>query len=124
PATWSRTSATSRTDFASGPTASLYGLSGITPARLVKPLVVLIVAREANAAGFDSELQVSVPKASVTRLVETATALPPLEPAVLSEGSYALPIVPATELIPNSPNGNSSRFALPRITAPPLRMLA
>src|SRR6266508_2452491 len=65
PATWSRTSATSRTDFASGPTASLYGLSGITPARLVRPRVVRMVARDANAAGFDRELHVSVPKATV-----------------------------------------------------------
>src|SRR5260221_5025800 len=118
PATRSSTSATSRTDFASGPTASLYGLSGITPARLVKPRVVRIVASDANAAGFESELQVSVPNATVTRLVEAATALPPLEPDVLSVGSYALPIVPATELIPKAPNGDSAKFALPRITAP------
>ena len=81
-----------------------------------------IVASDANAAGFESELQVSVPNASMTRLVEVATALPPLEPDVLSVGSYALPIVPATELIPKSPNGNSSRFALPSITAPAPRM--
>src|SRR5207237_10712231 len=108
PATGSRTSATSRTDFARGPTASLYGLSGITPARLVSPRVVRIVASDAKAAGFDSELQVSVPNASVTRLVDVATALPPLEPEVLSVGSYALPMVPATELLPKSPNGNSS----------------
>ena len=59
----------------------------MTPARLVCPRVVRIVASDANAAGFDSELQVSVPNASVTRLVATATALPPLDPAVLSDGS-------------------------------------
>ena len=46
----------------------------MTPARLVSPRVVRIVASDANAAGFDSELHVSVPKASVTRLVDTATA--------------------------------------------------
>src|SRR5206468_5580061 len=91
PATLSRTSATSRTDFASGPTASLYGLSGMTPARLVSPRVVRIVASDANAAGFDSELHVSVPNASATRLVDTATALPPLDPDVLSDASNALP---------------------------------
>jgi len=39
-----------------------------------------MVASDANAAGFDSELHVSVPNAIVTRLVDTATALPPLEP--------------------------------------------
>src|SRR5439155_2730944 len=124
PATRSRTSATSRTDFAIGPTASLYGLSGMTPARLVSPRVVRIVESDANAAGFESELHVSVPNASATRLVATATALPPLDPDVLSDGSNALPIVPATELIPKSPNGNSSRFALPSITAPPCRIAA
>jgi hypothetical protein len=59
----------------------------MTPARLVKPRVVRIVASDANAAGFDSELHVSVPNATVTRLAATATALPPLDPAVLSDGS-------------------------------------
>ena len=124
PATRSRTSATSRTVFTSGPTASLYGLSGITPARLVRPRVVRMVASDANAAGFDNELHVSVPNATVTRLAETATALPPLDPAVLSDGSYALPIVPATELIPKSPNGNSSRFVFPSTIAPARRIAA
>src|SRR5439155_25182543 len=124
PATWSMTSASSRTDLAIGPTASLNVLSGMTPARLVKPRVVRIVASDANDAGFDSELHVSVPNASVTRLDATAVALPPLDPAVLSDGSNALPIVPATELIPKSPNGNSSRFALPSTTAPARRIPA
>jgi hypothetical protein len=59
----------------------------MTPARLVSPRVVRIVASEANAAGFESELHVSVPNASVTRLDATAVALPPLDPAVLSDGS-------------------------------------
>ena len=86
--------------------------------------MVRMVASDANAAGFESELHVSVPKPSVTRLVETATAVPPLEPAVLSDGSYALPIVPPTVLIPKSPNGNSSRFVLPSTTAPARRMPA
>ena len=71
-------------------------LSGMTPARLVRPSVVRIVASDANDAGFDSELQVSVPKPSVARLVATAVAVPPLEPDVLSDGSKALPIVPPT----------------------------
>jgi hypothetical protein len=48
---------------------------------------VRIVASDANDAGFDSELQVSVPKASGARLIATAVALPPLDPAVLSDGS-------------------------------------
>ena len=49
--------------------------------------MVRMVASEAKAAGFDSELQVSVPKPSAARLVATLVALPPLEPAVLSDGS-------------------------------------
>ena len=61
--------------------------SGITPARLVSPRVVRMVASDANAAGFDSELHVSVPKPSAARLVLTSVALPPLDPAVLSDGS-------------------------------------
>jgi hypothetical protein len=87
PVTRSSASATSRTDFAIGPTASLYVLSGITPARLVSPRVVRMVASEANEAGFESELHVSVPKPSAARLAATAVALPPLDPEVLSEGS-------------------------------------
>ena len=62
-------------------------LSGITPARLVKPRVVRMVASDAKPLGLDSELHVSVPKPSAARLVATAVALPPLDPAVLSEGS-------------------------------------
>ncbi len=77
----------SRTVLPIGPTASLKVLSGITPARLVSPRVVRMVASEAKPLGFESELQVSVPKASAARLVATAVALPPLEPAVLSDGS-------------------------------------
>ena len=42
-------------------------MSGITPARLVSPRVVLIVASEAKPAGFDSELHVSVPKPRAAR---------------------------------------------------------
>src|SRR5438874_2272425 len=107
-----------------GPTASLKVFSGITPARLVNPRVVRMVASDANDAGFDSELHVSVPKATVTKLDATAAALPPLDPAVLSDGSNGLPIVPATLLMPKSPNGNSSRLALPRTTAPARRIPA
>ena len=99
-------------------------LRGMTPARLVRPRVVRIVASEANDAGFDSELHVSVPKPIVAKLVATAVAVPPLEPEVLSVGSNALPIVPPIVLIPKSPNGNSSRFALPSITAPARRIPA
>ena len=83
-----------------------------------------MVASDANEAGFDSELQVSVPNATVTKLADTATALPPLDPAVLSDGSYALPIVPPTVLMPKSPNGNSSRFVLPSTIAPARRIPA
>src|SRR5687767_5586643 len=81
-----------------------------------------MVSCDANDAGFESELHVSVPNAIVTRLVDTATGLPPLEPDVLREGSYALPIVPPTALMPKSPNGNSSRLALPNTIAPPRRI--
>ena len=87
PVTRSSASATSRTDFAIGPTASLNVLSGITPARLVSPRVVRMVTSDAKAAGFESELQVSVPKPTAARLAATAVALPPLEPEVLSDGS-------------------------------------
>ena len=79
--------ATSRTDLAMGPTASLKVFRGITPARLVMPRVVRMVASDAKAAGFDSELQVSVPNPSAARLAATAVALPPLEPDVLNDGS-------------------------------------
>ena len=46
-----------------------------------------MVASDAKPRGFDSELQVSVPKPSAARLAATAVALPPLDPAVLSDGS-------------------------------------
>ena len=39
-----------------------------------------MVASDAKPAGFDSELQVSVPKPSAARLAATAVALPPLDP--------------------------------------------
>ena len=54
----------------------------MTPARLVSPRVVRIVASDAKPLGFDSELQVSVPNPRAARLVATAVALPPLDPAV------------------------------------------
>ena len=44
----------------------------------MRPRVTRIVASDAKAPGFDSELQVSVPKPSAARLVATAVALPPL----------------------------------------------
>ena len=59
----------------------------MTPARLRSPRVARIVASEANPLGFESELQVSVPKPSAARLAATAVALPPLDPEVLSDGS-------------------------------------
>jgi hypothetical protein len=49
--------------------------------------VTRIVASDAKPDGFERELQVSVPKPSAARLDDTAVALPPLEPAVLSDGS-------------------------------------
>ena len=48
-----------------------------------------MVASDANAPGFDNELQVSVPNPMATRLVATLVALPPLDPAVLSERGLA-----------------------------------
>ena len=60
----------------------------------------------------------------MARLVATAAAVPPLEPEVLRVGSNAFPIVPPTVLMPKSPNGNSSRFALPSITASARRIPA
>jgi len=86
----------------------LYGLSGITPARLVNPRVVRIVAREANAAGFESELQVSVPKASATRLVDTATALPPLEQSYKAQypGKIDSSSVMTLKTLPEDVTGN------------------
>ena len=72
PVTTSRARATSLTVRPTGPTASFQGLRGMTPARPANPRVVRMVARDAKPEGFDSELQVSVPKARGTQLRDAA----------------------------------------------------
>ncbi len=65
-----------------GPAMSASRLSGITPARLVSP----IVDRMPTSAWWDEgprmELPVSLPRPAAPKLAATAAAVPPLDPAV------------------------------------------
>ena len=65
-----------------GPAMSASRLSGITPARLVSPMVERMPTSDWCDDGPRIELPVSLPRPISPKLAATAAAVPPLEPAV------------------------------------------
>jgi hypothetical protein len=85
--TW-KTAATSSTVLPIGPAMSASRLSGITPARLVNPIVDRIPTRAWCDEGPRMELPVSLPSPIKPKLDATAAAVPPLDPAVTRSNAY------------------------------------
>ena len=80
---------------------------GLTPTKACAP------------AGFCIDPPVSVPSPSTAKLALTAVAVPPLDPPGALVTSYALRVVPLTELLVRVPSpAKSGKFVLPRIMAP------
>lgn len=92
--------ATSR---ASGPTVSMLGASGHTPASGIRPPVVFRPATPQQAAGMRTEPPVSDPKATSASPVATATADPLDDPPGTRRGSSGLTGVPNAALTPLMP---------------------
>lgn len=67
------------------PIVSCLGLTGMTPARLVRPTVGLNPTTELKLAGHKMELSVSVPSATDTIFAETDIADPLLDPQTSSD---------------------------------------
>src|SRR5947209_2752381 len=61
---------------------------------------------------------VSEPRARAEKPAATAAALPPLDPPGTRVGSCGFRVGPKAEFSVDEPMANSSRFVLPRITAP------
>ena len=92
--------ATSR---AIGPTVSMLGASGHTPASGIRPQVVLRPAIPQHAAGIRIEPPVSEPYETSASPLATATADPLDEPPGTRSGSSGLTGVPKAALIPLIP---------------------
>jgi hypothetical protein len=83
PAISPTSSAQSSTDCASGPTVSSDCDSGIAPARLISPTVVLKPVTPQKCAGIRIEPPVSEPSAAKVSLAATAEPEPDDEPPVM-----------------------------------------
>ena len=62
--------------------------SGITPPRLVSPIVERMPTSDRCDEGPRIELPVSLPRPTAPKLAATAAAVPPLEPAVTRSREY------------------------------------
>src|SRR4029079_15083043 len=82
------------------------------------PGVGLIPTMPLNEAGIRMEQPKSVPCASGTMPVATATAEPPAEPDGLSAGFHGLRVTPNTSLKVLAPAANSGVLVLPSTMAP------
>src|SRR6202011_3487465 len=105
---------------AKGPTVSWLCEMGMTPARLVRPTVGLMPTTPLVEAGLRIEPSVSVPRETVTRLADTATADPELEPLGVRSSTYGLRHWPPRALQPLDESlerilAHSLRLAFPRI---------
>lgn len=67
---------------------SCLGVTGTTPARLVKPNVGLIPTTEFEMDGHKMDPSVSVPSETDARLAATDTADPLLDPHGLADATY------------------------------------
>ena len=74
-----------------------------------------------QAAGWRIEPPVSEPSAARHSPAATAAAEPPEEPPGIVAGSQGLRVAPKAEFSVEEPIANSSRFVLPRKTAPAAR---
>ena len=63
-------------------------LSGITPARLVSPIVDRMPTSAWCDDGPRIELPVSLPRPTAPKLAATDAAVPPLDPAVTRSSAY------------------------------------
>src|SRR5262249_27193635 len=84
----------------------------------VRPGVGRMPTMPQNAAGMRMEQPKSVPWASGTMPVATATAEPPDEPAGLSAGFQGLRVAPNTAFTVLAPVANSGVLVLPSTMAP------
>src|ERR1700733_3050719 len=111
-------SATSSVSRASGPCtwpgsqASPIGTFGVKPGGGRMPRM------PQNAAGMRIEQPKSVPCASGTMPVATATAEPPDDPAGLRDGSHGLRVGPNSTLLVLAPQANSGGLVLATMIAP------
>ncbi len=123
--TWN-TATASATVLAIGPAISAAKLSGMTPDRLVSPMVDRMPTSAWCADGPRIELPVSVPSPARPKLAATAAAVPPLEPAVTREGSYGLRVYPGSSepTVSSGLNANSAMFDLASTMAPAALMRA
>ena len=72
--------------------------SGITPSRLVSPIVDRMPKRARCDDGPRIEFPVSLPIPATPKLAATPEAVPPLDPAGTRSRAYALAVVPYEEL--------------------------
>ena len=84
----------------------------------VKPGVGRMPTMPQNAAGMRIEQPKSVPCASGTMPVATATAEPPDDPAGVSAGFHGLRVAPNSALLVFAPVANSGMLVLPSTIAP------
>ena len=73
------------------------------------------------AAGWRTEPPVSVPSAAAIAPAATAAAGPPDEPPAIRVGSSGFRVGPRKPIVVEEPIPNSSRLAVPRMTAPAFR---
>src|SRR5947209_15459562 len=102
---------------------------GMTPARLVSPVVGLMPTTALKAAGQRIEPAVSVPRAPGAKPAATAVAEPELEPHGDRSRTYGLSAWPPRALQPleewvERKLAHSLILALPRSTAPAVRRRA
>ena len=97
--------------------------SGITPSRLVSPIVDRIPTSARRDEGPRIELPVSLPSPIRPKPAATPDAVPPLEPAGTRSSAYALRVVSKDELTDwRGLKAHSAMFVLATTTAPASRM--
>ena len=103
-----------------GPAMSASVFSGITPARLVRPIVDRIPASAWCDDGPRMELPVSLPSPTRPKLAATPAAVPPLDPAVERSSAYGFFVWPGRmdPTVSYGVNAHSAMFVLARTMAP------
>ena len=89
--------------------------SGMTPSRLVSPIVDRMPKSARWEDGPRIELPVSVPMPATPKLAATPDAVPPLDPAGTRSKAYAFAVVPYDELtVWRALNAHSAMFVFAR----------
>ena len=101
-----------------GPGWSSEGASGKSPALLILPYDGLNPTVPQKLEGTRIEPPVSLPMASGTMPVASATAEPPLDPPEMRSGAQGLRLVPIASLTEVIPHANSCVWVLPTKIAP------